>query len=393
MEHLQIKMLGDFSFRIGDMKISCSDNRSKKVWMLLAYVLYRRGCSVSRKELIELLWGDEAGNNPENALKTTFYRVRSLLNQLGEQAGHQLILWQDGGYTWNMQIPMTIDTDEFEALCRREVSDIDQLLQTRLQAVSLYKGSFLNGMFSEPWIIPAAAYFHNLYIQTVLECVPLLHSASRYTEAASVCQAALKAEPYDERLHQYLMTALIALGDCKGAIAVYEELNHQLFADLGIKPGKKIQELYREATRTLNQKTLPLDSVVKYIQEDDALSGAMQCDYDQFKILCHAEARTMTRSGKAAHIALLSVHEAANRELSRHSLDNAMKHLGEHIRTNLRRGDIFAQCSNSQYVIMLPQANYENSCMVCQRVLISFARRHPHSPARIHYAVHPLTNP
>ena len=39
---------------------------------------------------------------------------------------------------------------------------------------------------------------------------------------------------------------------------------------------------------------------------------------------------------------------------------------------------------------MLPQANYENSCMVCERIVGAFSRRYPHSPALIHYSVQPL---
>jgi len=39
---------------------------------------------------------------------------------------------------------------------------------------------------------------------------------------------------------------------------------------------------------------------------------------------------------------------------------------------------------------MLPQANYENSCMVCRRIISAFGRQFPHSPACIDYAVQPL---
>ena len=67
-----------------------------------------------------------------------------------------------------------------------------------------------------------------------------------------------------------------------------------------------------------------------------------------------------------------------------------MKNLLDQIRYSLRRGDVVAPCSVSQYILMLPQANYENSCMVCQRILLSFARRYPHSPAKLHYSVQPL---
>ena len=67
-----------------------------------------------------------------------------------------------------------------------------------------------------------------------------------------------------------------------------------------------------------------------------------------------------------------------------------MEQLGQVLRTNLRRGDTISRCSVSQYIIMLPKANYENSCMVCDRLVRAFFRQYPHSPADIHYSVQPL---
>ena len=67
-----------------------------------------------------------------------------------------------------------------------------------------------------------------------------------------------------------------------------------------------------------------------------------------------------------------------------------MKNLLDQIRYSLRRGDVVAPCSVSQYIMMLPQANYENSCMVMDRIIPTFCRQYPHSPARLQYAVLPM---
>ena len=44
------------------------------------------------------------------------------------------------------------------------------------------------------------------------------------------------------------------------------------------------------------------------------------------------------------------------------------------------------------YLSMLPESNYENSCMVSRRVIGAFTRKHPHVTARINYVVQPLTS-
>ena len=85
----------------------------------------------------------------------------------------------------------------------------------------------------------------------------------------------------------------------------------------------------------------------------------------------------MARSGAAIHIALLNVEGEGARSLPRRSLDCAMDNLLEVVRSSLRRGDIVSRCSISQYILMLPNANYENSCKVCQRIIRTFSVSSP----------------
>ena len=118
--------------------------------------------------------------------------------------------------------------------------------------------------------------------------------------------------------------------------------------------------------------------------------GAMVCEYDFFKILYRSEARSIARNGHSANICLLSVSGKDGEMLARRSLDTAMNNLQVLVQNNLRRGDVIARCSISQYIILLPQANYENSRMVADRLVSAFYRRYPHSPARLRYTVQPL---
>ena len=120
--------------------------------------------------------------------------------------------------------------------------------------------------------------------------------------------------------------------------------------------------------------------------------GALICDYDYFKVLCFAESRAMERSGTATHVALLSLTSPdPHKPLTKRSQDRIMGQLGQQLQLNLRRGDTISRCSVTQYIIMLPKANYENSCMVCRRIIGAFHRAHPHVTAKVNYMVQPLT--
>ena len=95
MNGLHVRTFGEFSITYEDRRVSDSDNRSRKVWPLLAYLICHRNRLLKQHELIDLLWGEsEQGVNPAGALKTLFYRVRSELDKLWPGAGKQLIVCQ-----------------------------------------------------------------------------------------------------------------------------------------------------------------------------------------------------------------------------------------------------------------------------------------------------------
>lgn len=392
MELIQIRTFGEFSLRSSNAAISDSDNRSRKVWGLLAYLLCHRGQIISQKNLIDLLWGnDSTSSNPENALRITLHRTRALLDKLSADAGRTCILYKDGGYLWNADIPVWMDCEHFDTLCLPDVLEEDQRLVQALEALSLYRGEFLPRQSSEFWAIPICAHFQNRFLCVSQEAVALLSARGRYQEAAEICRKAIAAEPYHEPLYQSLMRVLAAMGEPKSAAEVYETLNSRLFGDFGVRPSEETRAVYRAAAYSPEDRSLPIDEILEHLQEPETAPGAMQCDYDYFKVLCYAESRSMERSGNATHVAILHVSSNSQKPLSKRSLNRIMEQLGQQLRLNLRRGDTISQCSVSQYIIMLPNANYENSCMVCRRVIGAFHRAHPHVTAKVNFMVQPLT--
>ena len=390
---LQVHMLGSFSLRLGGAEINDGDNRSKKVWLLLAYMIYTRNRLSSPSELFQLLWnGEEKSSNPLNALKTMFHRVRTCLDPLGEGVGHKLILRKEGTYVWNNDIPIQLDIDQFETLCRSgsKARTDEKRLEHWLKAVPLYQGDFVAKLGSEPWVVPIAAYYRNLYVDTVLSILPLLESQGRWQESVQLCRTAISHEPYQEQFYRFLMTALIQLGEQRQAVTVYDDMSQLLLGHLGVMPSNDVLTLYREALRTINDHTVAPGIILEQLRETSTDGGAFFCDYDVFKCIYHSVARSVTRSGDAAHLALISIVGEDGKDLARRSLDRVVVNLQELIRTSLRRGDVAARCSVSQFILLLPQANYENSQMICTRIIRSFNRQYPHSPAQLTSSVHPL---
>ena len=382
-------MLGEFTLQAGENILRESGNRSRRIFGLLSFLICHRGQSVSQYKLIEQLWGDHTEiTNPENTLRILLHRARSQLDQLYEGAGRECILRKDGSYCWNPQVPVTVDFERFEQLWQQKNGD---RLENLLEALSLYQGEFLARQSSDSWVVPIAAHFQNLFLMASQEAAQLLFQSQRYEEAAGVCRRCLAAEPYSEPACQLLMQILAAMGNPKAAAELYDDLSRRLFDDFGIRPNDETRAVYRACVHAPGDRTMAMDEVLEHLQEPEAPPGALECDYDYFKMLCYAERRSIERSGNVTHVALLSITGTPEKPLTKRSTNRIMEQLGHTLRTNLRRGDAISRCSTSQYILLLPKANYENSCMVCRRCMAAFQRAHPHVKVSLHYLVQPLT--
>lgn len=393
MDLFRIRLLGEVSIAYQGKQVQNTDNRSRKVWLLLAYMIYFRKTTVSTQELIDLLWSDDEGSsNPANALKTIFHRLRATLDQLGEGVGHRLIVRRDGGYAFNQEVEITLDIVDFEAACQtgKRAETPELRLAAYQTAVELYRGDFLPKFSGESWVIPVHAYYHTLYVKTVYETLELLAEAQHSDRVIWLCRRAIELEPYDETLYAHLIRHLLNAGEQQSAVLVFESLSQVLFSQFGVTPSEELRALHREALRSTGEAKLDLQSITQDMLKQVADPGALYCEYDFFKVVYNAESRAVVRNGTAVHLSLLSVTAANGGPLPKRSLDRCMDNLQVLLCQLLRRGDIVSRCSSSQFVLLLPNANYENSCQVVERIIHRFGRQYPHSPAYLRYSVQPL---
>ena len=177
-QQLNIRMLGEFSITCGDVTVDDSSNRMKKVWLLLAYLIYTRGKRNTQDQYIAVIRGADSVevDDPAGRLKALFYRSRMMLDQLYEDAGHELIVRKNGAYCWNPDISVCLDVEEFDrlrAMAASAASDGEKLSLYR-QALSLYRGDFLPKLSMEPWVMPVSAYYHQAFLDTAVGALALL---------------------------------------------------------------------------------------------------------------------------------------------------------------------------------------------------------------------------
>lgn len=381
---LQITLLGGLRFQYGENFVDDTSGHSKKIWLLLAYLVCARGRTVPREELSDLLWPEgKRPTNLANAMKTALFRVRASLDRLYEGAGHQLVLCQGPGYRWNTEIPVLVDVDEFRALCGP-----DRDLGDWLDALGMFGEGFLPKLRENPWASQTAEELRELYMRTVMAALPLLEEQRRWKEAAGLCREATLREPLNEELYCRRMSALLRLGENRAAALVYEEMNQFFLSQSGTLPGEEAQAIYRRAASSVSGGTVASAAIIDQLSEAPA-SGAYYCEYDVFRAIYRLQIRDAQRSGEETSLAVITVAHKYGGELNRRSLDLVMGNLLRLIPELLRQGDAVARCSASQYVLMLPRADFQNGREICKRICKAFARQYPHSPATLRVTVCP----
>lgn len=388
-----VNMFGEFAIgrSLGDRTVSDRNNRSKKVLLLLEYLITFRTREISQNELIELLWPNDDSDEPANTLKTLLHRARCVLDEMGEGMGKKAIICRRGTYAWNNSFETVVDAEEFERCCRKAgTSGGEEKLQNLIKAVGLFKGDFLPKTSTELWAVPIATYYHSMFLNATHELIGILSEASRFDDVIKVCQHAITIDPFDERLHLHMIRALISNGMQKQAMSHYTQVTELYLNKFGINPSPELTALYKDIIKSDNSTEMNINIIRDELSESERAAGAFFCEYEFFKDIYRLQARAAVRSGSVVQIALLTVMDTPGHRLNQKQMTVTMSRLKEVICSSLRNSDIFCRFSVNQYLVMLPAARLEDCEKVFQRISDNFRNIYPHMNASFHYSALPM---
>lgn len=109
-----VTFLDDFSMTYNGKILDVSGIKSDKITELLAYIISHRYNNISVGELSDAMWSDEESDNPANALKNLVYRTRGILKLCF--GATDFIKTGRGYYSWNRDVAVKTDSEEFERL-------------------------------------------------------------------------------------------------------------------------------------------------------------------------------------------------------------------------------------------------------------------------------------
>ena len=381
-QKINVRMLGTLELEYNGKILNEADNRSQKLWMLLAYIVFYHKKSVSQKEVLEALWNQDEG---ANVLKTTLHRLRKMLAEVfGEEFAHSFIGCHNKNYFIGEEYEIICDAEAFELgvkLAKEERTEKEKLSRF-WEMFELYRGDFLSNFSEEGWVIPLSIFYRSIYLELVQNVLNICERQKLYKEAVGFLGRAGELMKYEESIYVPLIRILIRMENYSDAVQVYERLNDMLEVTYGVKPSKEAKNLYQEAIQALNIRKLDMPGLMSSLEQEGE-KKALFCDFDMFKLVYHSYIRGAERNHTEICLGLIDITDLQDGLLSKRSLSTCVTNLKELICNNLRSGDIVTMCTPSQFSLILQHTTEETAMIAMERIKTTFYKQYPHTPAKL----------
>jgi ATP/maltotriose-dependent transcriptional regulator MalT/two-component SAPR family response regulator len=237
---LTVNMLGPIEVYRNQLEPSPEDAwRLSKSLHILCYIASRRNHRATKDTLVDLFWPDADADTIAKNFHPMISHARKALN-LGQVIKKDFILYREGAYLLNPQYRYQIDAEEFELLLtearrKRQDGDAKGAAHTTVEAVRLYRGDFLEEIYSD-WVEELRSYYRDLYLEALKELAGFYESRGDHQQVIRYGQRILQRDPYREDAHCQVMEAYVRMGNRAAAIDQFDRLRKLLRTELGVAP-------------------------------------------------------------------------------------------------------------------------------------------------------------
>ena len=283
MLKLKVQMLGGFSMTLGDEPLSFSRNSTTKAMKLLQILLYHSKQGISRKTLIEYLYGREDMADAANSLRVTVHRMKKMLTDMGLPK-HNYVRISKGVYQWDAPVETVLDVFCFENILEGIMAEEKKSLKINLlkEACNMYAGEFLPSSSEDEWVVIQSVQLKKKYSSALKELCNYLWEEEAYEQILDYCETACRLYPFDE-WQSVKIDCYMALNRYEEAINEYETTAKLFFEELGVTPSEKMIQQFEYMSKHMSYKPESLREIKGRLMEDDDDSGAFYCTLPSFR--------------------------------------------------------------------------------------------------------------
>ncbi|GHH38826.1 hypothetical protein GCM10018773_17630 [Streptomyces candidus] len=225
----------------GELPLGPAKRRS-----VLAALLLRPNTAVPVDQLIDTIWDETPPAHARTVVQGHVSRLRALLTD-GEAAAYGVELATRGSAYVLQTSESLLDAHRFEELvhlARQQRKPADAVLMLR-EALALWRGPALTGTVSSEPLQAAAHALEETRLVTVENLAEAYGDLGEHGRAAAVLRTEAVAHPMRESLAAALLQSLYRAGRQSDALDWYHRTRRLLSDELGVDPGRALQDAYR----------------------------------------------------------------------------------------------------------------------------------------------------
>ena len=377
---IYVQMLGGFSITVGDEKLDLGSNSKANFLKLTEIVLLRGMGGVSKRDLIDGIFGHKSLLDENNSLNNLLHQARTQLKKAG-MPGRKIIDGKRGVYAPenNPDYEYILDVQEFEDVCLKAKSEKkdDKKLYYYQKAFGIYGGELLPEFATDYWVILESVRLKRLYDDVVDFLGKHYKEAEDFEALFDLYDKANKIYP-DNGWQIEMIDALILRKEYKTAYELYTKCAHYYQDELEVPIPDALRSCYERLSDNVRVVTDDIRQIqANIVRKDEKLKsemgtrkiGAYLCPFTSFIDVYHVLRRNLERRGSSIFMMLCTLVDYEGKPIQNQEKLNARAEiLQQSLSEGLRKGDVYTKYSSSQYLILLIGTKREDCAIIYQRL-------------------------
>ncbi len=376
------RFLGDFSLWYGEREIKIDRNIQKRSIQFLLRLLRAGASGVEREELLAMIRLTEKGQKKRlNNFYQQMHILRTAVSRQELPEGRYIVS-QGTRYYFSPDHGVKTDVGHLDGLIEQMEKggpQDDGYMDLCKAYCADYGGEFLPMLTGEEWVTMEGAVYQKWYNRCLDDLCTYLSAHGEYEKMLELCTKASQIHPYDEWQAKQI-ECLMAMGQYKEAMKVYEEATEYLYKDLGVTSLDRVVARYQET----HKKETGRHGIhcLAGLEPGEGAEGAdrpYQCSFPSFQDAYRIIVRQRARQGPAGLLMLCTLRQLVpadqdQKAAGRKTLEQKMLWLKQVLMEGLRTCDVYTRYSESQYLILLIGAGREDGARIEARLEKSWKR-------------------
>ena len=373
---IEITTLGNFNIKVNETVVSASLKRTTKLLQLLNLLIINKNRPLAASFICEAIWGENQDVDTYKALHNLVYRLRNILKDDNEA---DCIIYNNKTYMLNTATNLLIDVYLMEDFYNRALKPLlaaEEKTELLKKAVDLYNGEYLLYLISDDTHSYAAiTRYKRIFVESVCLLADLYMEKGEYDKMFLICDKAISLEPLEESVYLRMIKGMCDKGKDAQAITLIENYFNILYNEVGIRASDTLNSIYKKLKRNTINSTYDVGQIFEELTEMSTLNKALFCNFEVFRDIYRYESRQSARRDYNIVLILIDICGDRNEELPGKMLSKAKKSLCECCMLTLRKGDMFADYSKTQIVLMITVSAKADITGIISRISDQFYSR------------------